>query len=119
MPEEPKQKPEQDEKLLPEPDDEGYESEAHPALIRVAEAVAVVLEDQKTIEAVKKWVEQQADSIPKRHVYNLHQLWAGYLFAGSVFAGIVVLAVQGIIKPEVVVSLLSLLLTAWYGRKNG
>ncbi len=112
--------PKPDEKALPaEADDGEYEGDGHLALIRLADAVAVVLEDQKTIDAIKKWVEQQADSIPKRHVYNLHQLWAGYLFAGGVFAGIVVLAIQGVIKPEVVVSLLSLLLTAWYGRKGG
>lgn len=65
--------PTPDDRLLPAPDppesdDDGeeYADEGHPALVRLAEAVSVVLEDQKIIDAIKKWVEQQADSIPKR-----------------------------------------------------
>lgn len=61
-------------------------------------------------EAVKKWIETQADNIPKDHSYRVQQLWAGWGFSVIVFGAIIALGVYKVISPEVMIGLLGPLL---------
>jgi hypothetical protein len=90
-----------------------------PASDEVWLAIADLLRKKELREAFKKWIDAQADNVPKVHSFKVQHLWLSYLFALAVFAGIISLAVFKIISPEVMVGLLGPMLGYWFGRKQG
>jgi hypothetical protein len=90
-----------------------------PASDEVWLALADLLRKKELREAVKKWIDAQADNVPKIHSFKVQYLWLSYLFALIVLASISLLAVFKVISPEVMVGLLGPLLGYWFGRNKG
>jgi hypothetical protein len=107
-----------DELLEPPEQPEDEEREPASAWDEVAYSVAEVIKRKEFREAAKKWVEAQADNVPKNHSYRVQQLWAGWCFSLIVFSAIVALGVYKVISPEVMVGLLGPMLGYWFGRKS-
>jgi len=103
--------------LIPPPEDE--DEEIAPASDEVWLALADLLRKKELREGLKKWIDAQADNVPKIHSFKVQHLWLSYLFAITVLASIILLAVFKIIAAEVMVGLLGPLLGYWFGRNKG
>jgi len=104
---------------VPIPQAEDEDEGLAPASDEVWLALADLLRKKELREALKKWIDVQADNVPKVHSFKVQHLWLSYLFALAVFVGIMMLAVFKVISPEVMVGLLGPMLGYWFGRKQG
>jgi hypothetical protein len=104
----------------PEPPEqpEGDDLESASAWDEVAYSVAEVIRRKEVREALKKWIDAQADNVPKNHSYRVQVLWTGMFFSMVVFGAIIALGIFKIISPEVMVGLLGPLLGYWFGRRS-
>jgi hypothetical protein len=100
------------------PGQEDKKEELGPASDEVWLALADLLRKKELREALKKWIDAQADNISRDHSYKVQHLWLSYGFAVVIFGGIVMLAVFKIITPEVMVGLVGPMLGYWFGRKQ-
>jgi len=101
----------------PEPP-EDEEPPSGSAWDEVAYSLAQLIGRKEVREAAKKWIEAQAENIPKNHTYRVQQLWAWWVFSLMVFGAIITLGVIKVISPEVMVGLLGPMLGYWFGRRS-
>ncbi len=81
-------------------------------------AIADLLNSKEIRTSIKTFIEAHSSNVPRNHSYRIQSLWAAYLFALIIFAGIVSLRIFNFINTEVMVSLVGPLLGYWFGRRS-
>jgi len=103
------------------PDDEFLEEDGEEPSSpwdEFAYSVGQLIRRKEVREALKKWIDAQAENVPKNHSYRVQLLWSSMLFSLVVFGAIIALGIFKIISPEVMVGLLGPLLGYWFGKRS-
>jgi hypothetical protein len=81
-------------------------------------AIADLLNSKEIRTSIKTFIEAHSNNVPRNHSFRIQSLWATYLFALIIFAGIVCLRIFNFINTEIMVSLLGPLFGFWFGRRS-
>jgi hypothetical protein len=102
-------------------EEETEELEEHPyarGVNGILEAVANVIEKERFVEALSRWVDAHSEKTKTRDRYRWHSSILSVAFSIAVFLGLSVLAWNGKIPTEATATLFGSLIGYWFGRQQ-
>lgn len=102
----------------PEEDEEDGDHPYASGVNEVLESVANVIEKDRFVEALGKWIDSHADGVKQKAFVQWRALATSVVFSLLIFTGLAVLAWNDKIPKEATTTLFGSLIGYWFGRSQ-